>query len=124
MDKEYAQDLRQRIRDIAREEQAYKEDAYFFVFEALEHTMKKLSREGHVSGRELLEGIRDLALEKFGPMARTVLSHWGVCATRDFGRIVFILVERDLLGKKPEDSIEDFADVYDFESVFDQPYRY
>ena len=117
-------DIRKQIRDIAREEGTYKEDAYYFVFEALEYTMKKHKREGHVSGRELLDGIRALALEKFGPMTRTVLLHWGIKSTHDFGRIVFILVDRELLGKQPEDSIRDFENVYDFETAFEKPFRY
>ena len=34
-----------------------------------------------------------VALERFGPLARTVLEHWGIHATEDLGDIVFALVE-------------------------------
>jgi len=65
------------------------------------------------AGGELLDGMCDLALERFGYMAPTVLEHWGLRATEDFGNIVFNLVETGLLGKSPQDSLEDFRDVFD-----------
>ncbi|MFZ5801731.1 MAG: Minf_1886 family protein [Candidatus Omnitrophota bacterium] len=101
----------------------YKFEAYSFLMSALNFTVKKLPKPRHVSGRELLEGIRDYAHEQFGPMARTVLNHWGITKTEDFGRIVFALVEAGFLRKQPEDKLEDFVDIYDFEEVFDRGYR-
>jgi uncharacterized repeat protein (TIGR04138 family) len=76
----------------------YHRDAYLFIREALDHTQKNLSRQAkgefrHVSGQELLAGIRDFALAEFGPMAMTVLAEWGVRNCRDFGEIVFNMVE-------------------------------
>jgi uncharacterized repeat protein (TIGR04138 family) len=81
----------------------------------------KESRRGqpHVSGQELLEGVRLLAIEQFGCLAETVLATWGVHGTEDFGEIVFNLVEFDLMGKQESDTKEDFRSVYDFQEVFD-----
>ena len=115
--------LRDKIRNIIEARPEYKDDAYFFVLEALDFTMKKHKREGHVSGEELLGGIKELALSKFGPMTRSVLEFWGIRKTHDFGQFVFALVDSGLLGRQPEDSLSDFANVYDFEEVFDQPFR-
>ncbi|NIP59647.1 MAG: hypothetical protein GWM92_15080 [Gemmatimonadetes bacterium] len=96
--------------------------AYFFVLAALHGVMEGLDRPRHISGRELAEGVRSLALERFGPMARTVLEHWGIHTTDDLGEIVFALVECGVLTKQDEDRKEDFQDVFDFEEAFDENY--
>ena len=101
----------------------YKEDAYAFVMEALSFTQKKYKRFKHVSGEEMLEGIKDLLLDKFGPMTLTVLKYWGIRSTEDFGNIVFNLVENKVLSKTDEDKIESFKNAYDFVEVFDHDYR-
>ena len=107
------------LRDLVARDPRYRPDAYRFVFEALDYTLKHLGRKaGHVSGRELLEGLRDCALEQFGGLAGLVFEQWGVRATQDFGEIVFNLVEAGLMGKTETDSREDFRDVYDFRDVF------
>jgi len=74
----------------------------------------------HISGRELAGGVRDLAIERFGPMARTVLEHWGIRRTEDVGEIVFALVECGILIKRDEDSMDDFVNVFDFDQAFEQ----
>lgn len=102
----------------------YKPEAYQFVISALNFTVKKFKKPRHITGRELLEGIRQYALEQFGPMARAVLEHWGVTTTEDFGEIVFDLVEVGLLGKTEEDNKEDFKNGYDFKVAFDEGYKY
>lgn len=112
------------IEGIVKNDPRYKVEAYAFLFAALSHTQTKLNKPRHVTGRELLEGIKELALEKYGKIARTVLEHWGVRKTDDFGEIVFNLVEAGLLGKTDEDKKEDFKDVYDFEEVFDKGYQF
>jgi len=96
--------------------------AYFFVLAALHSVLEELDRPRHISGRELAEGVRRLALERFGPMARTVLGHWGVHGTGDLGEIVFALVECGVLAKRDEDRKEDFHDLFDFEEAFDEDY--
>ena len=77
----------------------------------------------HVSGQQLCLALRDLAIEKYGLLAGTVLRHWGVHSTSDFGRIVFALVDSGLLSKQPTDSIRDFDNVFDFREAFDRGYR-
>ena len=96
----------------------FKPEAYVFVHDALGHTWSRLDHRRHVTGRELLDGIKDLALKRYGPMAKAVLNSWGVRTTDDFGAIVFNLVDAELLSKTEEDHIEDFHDVYDFDEVF------
>ncbi len=103
---------------IARKDGRYSPDAYLFVFEGLEFTIRRLGRQGHVTGRELSEGIRDHAIEQFGGLARMVLDRWGVRKTEDFGEIVFRLVVEGMMGKTDTDSIDDFRDVYDFAAAF------
>jgi len=107
---------------IIAQDPRYKPEAYLFVHDALGHTWARLDQRRHVTGRELLDGIKYLALERYGPMARAVLNSWGVRTTDDFGAIVFNLVDAGLLSKTEEDDIEDFRDVYDFDDVFVRSY--
>lgn len=103
-------------------EPRYHEHAYLFVLSALEYCQSKLTERRHLSGRELLEGCRALAIERYGLLARTVLEYWGVSTTSDFGDVVFALVDLGLLQSQPTDTREEFADVYDFEDAFDRAY--
>jgi uncharacterized repeat protein (TIGR04138 family) len=98
--------------------------AYLFVLAALHSVIRGLDQPRHISGRELAEGVRTLALERFGLMARIVLEHWGIHASGDVGGVVFALVEQGILIKQPEDRLEDFVDVFDFEEAFEQGYRW
>jgi uncharacterized repeat protein (TIGR04138 family) len=103
----------------------YDRDAYEFVRDALDHTRKMLQKEGrgqHVTGQELLNGIRDLALTKFGPMAITVFEEWGIRTCPDFGEIVFNMIEAELLAKEKKDSRGDFGGGYDFYDAFRKPF--
>ncbi len=116
------------LHQITREDPRYDAHAYLFIREALDFTIKELAKptEGparHVSGKELLEGIRRYALAEYGPIAHRVLSHWGLGCTEDFGNMVFNLVDKGILGKTAEDSQEDFAGGYDFEQAFLAPFR-
>ncbi len=112
------------IEQIVEQDPRYKPEAYAFLFAALSYTQAKLAKPRHVTGRELLEGIRELALERYGKMAKTVFEHWGVRKTDDFGEIVFNLVDAGLLGKTEEDKKEDFKDVYNFEDAFEKGYSF
>lgn len=96
--------------------------AYFFVLAALHSVIQEMTQPRHISGGELAVGVRELALRRFGPMARTVLEHWGIHATEDVGCVVFALVEQGILVKQEEDRPEDFADVFDFEEAFELNY--
>ena len=96
----------------------YQETVYLFVLSALHHVIEQLPEPRHITGPELAAGVRDLALARFGPMARTVLEHWGVHATQDVGQIVFALVEAGILIKQDEDELQDFVGVFDFDEAF------
>jgi len=105
----------------------YSRDAYVFVREALDFTQKLFLKENpqrhpHVTGQELLDGIRQFALQQFGPMAATLLEEWGVRHCRDFGEIVFNMVEFGLLAKTESDTREDFRNGYDFTDAFRKPF--
>lgn len=100
----------------------YHETAYVFTLSALHHVLERLPEPRHISGVELATGARDLALERFGPMARTVLEHWGIERTADLGEIVFALVEAGVLLKQDDDSPGDFESLYDFEEAFEADY--
>ncbi len=100
----------------------YHETAYVFILSALHFVLERLEEPRHISGRELVEGVRDLAIQRFGPMARTVLEHWGIRATSDVGELVFALVEAGILIKQEEDELSDFADVFSFDEAFGKEY--
>ena len=110
------------LQEAVAKDPRYKPEAYIFVHDALGHTWARLDERRHVTGRELLEGIKDLALKRYGRMAKAVLNSWGVKTTDDFGAIVFSLVDAGLLSKTPEDRVEDFHGVYDFDEVFVRSY--
>lgn len=101
----------------------FRSGAYEFVMEGLAHAQKKFKRDRHVTGGELLEAIRELSVNKFGPLAETVLDHWGVHTTEDFGHIVFNMVEHKLLAKQDEDTFEAFKNGFDFREAFTKGYR-
>ena len=103
-------------------EPRFHEHAYHFVLGALEYCQARLQERRHITGRELSEGCRALALDRYGVMARLVLEHWGVTRTADIGDIVFTLVDTGLLLSQPNDTKDDFADVFDFEDAFEREY--
>lgn len=103
-----------------RDDPRYKRAAYDFVQDAM-HRMEEIVGTGvHVTPAELLQSVREYALEQFGPLARMVLTSWRVEETRDFGVIVFDLIEVGRFGKSDGDTPEDFANVYEFEDAFPQ----
>ncbi|MHC4390276.1 MAG: Minf_1886 family protein [Planctomycetota bacterium] len=106
-----------KIRELVKRDGRYQVEAYVFVFEALQHTLNTLGEERHVSGQELCHGIREKALDSFGPLARCVFRQWGVLRTDDFGVIVFNLIEIGLMGKNDNDRLEDFHDVFDLDEA-------
>ena len=102
----------------------YHERGYLFVLAALEFAQTRLPARRHLSGAELAWACRDFAQEQFGLLAPTVLAHWGISSTEDFGRIVFLLIDVALLARQPADRIEDFDRVYEFDEVFRAGYRW
>jgi uncharacterized repeat protein (TIGR04138 family) len=116
------------IEAIAAKDSRYNIEAYIFLRDSLEGTIKrrkKTRRETgpHVGAEELLDGFRLHALAEFGPMALMVLDYWGIHATADVGNLVFNLVEAGVFGKTEEDTLERFADVFDFHEAFVEPFR-
>lgn len=107
----------------------YPADAYVFVQQGLNYTVDKVHQQTapeashHVGGRELCEGLRELALKQWGLLARTVLTRWNITTTMDFGRIVFAMVDHDLLQKTDQDTLEDFKQIYDFRAAFESNYH-
>ena len=100
----------------------FTEHAYLFVLSALEFCQTRQLERRHITGRELTIACRDLALDRFGVMARLVLEHWGVRSTADIGDIVFTLVDLGLLISQPNDTRDDFLEVYDFDQAFERDY--
>lgn len=111
------------ILQIVRKDGRFGAQAYYFIFDALDYTIQRMRKVRHVTGRELLEGIRQYATENFGFLARTVLAEWGITQTRDFGEIVFNLVEAGLLSRTDKDTIKDFEQVFDFGVAFEDEFR-
>jgi uncharacterized repeat protein (TIGR04138 family) len=115
------------LEKILAKDPRYPREAYHFVREALDHTQKIAGKAAkgqlhHVTGQELLEGIRQCGLQQFGPMALTVFHEWGVRRGEDFGEIVFNMVEHSLLGKTDQDSRDDFKGGYQFDEAFRKPF--
>lgn len=116
------------LEQILVKDKRYARDSYLFLREALDHTQKvvgKLTKGGHirhVTGQELLSGIKDYALEQFGPMAITVFEEWGIRSCADIGEMVFIMVEHSLLAKTDRDTRADFESGYDFHDAFRAPF--
>ena len=113
---------------ILAEETRFHRNAYTFIREGLDYTVQRLQkpRKGskrHVSGRELLDGLRIYSLEQLGPMAKTVFNRWGIHTTHDIGEMVFILVRHGILGKTDEDRMEDFDGGFDFDEAFRRPFQ-
>jgi uncharacterized repeat protein (TIGR04138 family) len=95
---------------------------YGFVMMALQSVIQSLEEPRHISGRELTEGVRELAIGRYGLLAKAVLEHWGIHGTEDVGRVVFAMVEQGLLVKEDDDRPEDFQDLFDFEEAFETNY--
>ena len=113
------QNLLARLREM---NPRYSDAAYLFLLSALQFAIDRLDEPRHITGRELAESCRDLAIQQYGPMARTVLEHWGIHSTADMGAIVYALIECHVLIKQDTDSQDDFEDVFDFEETFDRDY--
>ncbi len=118
----------QEIALLLKEDSRYQAEAYHFVCEALDFTVKTLNKpargpDRHVTGSELLQGIRKYALQEYGPMAKTILQTWGIHNCQDFGAIVFNLVNRQIFGKTDQDSPDDFKAGFDFDAAFRAPFE-
>jgi uncharacterized repeat protein (TIGR04138 family) len=110
------------MEQIKLREPRFDERAYLFVLAALEHCQTSLIERRHITGPELARSCREVALQRFGVMARLVLEHWGVRETIDIGDIVFTLVDMGLLISQPQDTRDDFFGIYEFETAFEHEY--
>lgn len=121
-----SRDIETRMLELAQQYGRYKANAYHFTFEAVRYTAARsyaaTKEVRHVTGGEVLDGIRELALRQFGFMAKTVFSEWGIAKTEDFGEIVFQLIREGILSKTDQDSPMDFARGYDFDEAFVRNY--
>jgi len=114
--------LSETLGQLQRRNPRFAVEAYVFVLGGLHRRLAELDRPRHISGAELAGAVRDLAIDRFGLLARVVLEHWGVHSTEDIGEIVFLLVDHGVLAKQETDRREDFADVFSFEEVFELEY--
>jgi len=116
---------RKSLDEITADDGRYNLQAIRFVYEGLGQTIKKTSEEpDHVAGQSLCEGLKTLAFEKWGLLAKLVLNTWAIKTTRDFGEIVYLLVENKWMSTQPTDSIDDFNDVYDFQVAFKDQFQF
>ncbi|MGC6466482.1 MAG: Minf_1886 family protein [Akkermansiaceae bacterium] len=119
--------LESAVAAITKSDDRFEPGAFFLVREALDFTVERLANESsgekrHVTGPELLTGFRDYALQEYGPMAATLLEDWGIKTCRNIGEIVFLFIDHGVFGKQDSDSLDDFAEIYDFEDVFVKPF--
>ena len=117
--------MKKRLEKIAAEDGRYEPQAAGFVYEALGYTVKNVANKlDHVEGQILCKGLQQLAVEKWGRLAMLVLNNWNIKTTRDFGEIVYMLIENQWMSAQPTDTIEDFDDVYDFKTVFKEQFEF
>ena len=122
-------DLRHDIRRLSREDGRFRAEAFVFLFESLEPAVKLAGRDDaqgsdrHITGQELVAGLRQEATRLFGPLAAQVWRSWGVRSTLDWGHIVFLLVDSGILSRQESDSIEDFRTDLDYEQEFGEGYE-
>jgi len=111
--------MKKNLEEIAREDGRYGPAAFKFVYDGLGYTIRNVASEPrHVSGQMLCEGLRQIAIEKYGRLALLVLNSWGIKVTRDFGEIVYTLIDHEWMSAQSTDNIDDFNAVYDFKTVF------
>jgi len=126
------------LKEIMDQAGGYSPACFGFIRDGLAHTVEMvhgnpadqtmlelgLSEDSrHVCGRELCIGLKDFAIDRYGMLAKSVLNRWGIHYTRDFGNIIFAMVDAGLMRTTDEDCIEDFDAVYEFDDVFADPAR-
>ena len=117
--------MKKNLEKIALEDGRFSVPAVKFVYEGLGYTAKKVATEPkHVSGETLCQGLKKLAIEKWGRLAMLVLDAWGIRTTRDFGEIVWLMIRHEWMSAQPSDSIEDFDNVFDFKTVFKDQFKF
>jgi uncharacterized repeat protein (TIGR04138 family) len=122
-----AMQFEQSVVSILKRDRRFDPHAYFFLKDALDFTLKRISESNggqarHVTGPELLVGYRDYALEQFGPMAATLMDEWSIRKCQDVGDMVFNLIEEQVFGKQESDKKEDFSEAFDFQASLITPF--
>ncbi len=120
--------MKKSLEAIAGEDGRYNAMALKFVYEGLGVTIEKIRSDQvekrHISGGELSNGLADLAMERWGRLARLVLNRWGVHTTRDLGEIVYLMIANNWMTAQQDDKLDDFDDIYDFERVFEKDFKF
>ena len=125
METGYTLAMKKNLEQIAKEDGRFCPAAIRFVYEGLGYTAKTLAKEPrHVNGQTLCEGLKKYAIEKWGRLAMLVLNNWGIERTRDFGEIVWLMIRHKWMSAQPTDSIDDFDDAYDFQTVFKDHFEF
>ena len=121
--------LKQALLEICDKDPRFDLQAYFFIKEAFDYTFRELKKAGeirsdetHITGQILLNGIRKYALKQYGPMVMTLMKTWGIKTCKDFGHIVFNMVDHEVLGRSEQDSLDDFSAGYSFKEAFETPF--
>jgi len=117
--------MKESLEKIARNDGRFSPGAVRFVYDGLSYTVKKsVAEPSHVSGQALCEGLKQLAIEKWGRLAMLVLANWNIKTTRDLGEIVYLLIKHKWMSAQSADSIDDFNNVYDFKTVFKDQFNF
>jgi len=118
-------EMKKSLEEIATQDGRYRLPAYKFVYEGLGYTVRNVAdKPRHVSGQTLCEGLREMALDKYGRLALLVLNSWGLQTTRDFGEIVYALIQNEWMSAQPNDSIDDFNNVYNFKTTLKDKFKF
>ncbi len=123
--------MKKTIEEIAREDGRYDAGAIRFVYEGLGVTIQKIREEQgpesepkHITGEQLCLGLAQLAVGKWGRLAKMVFDQWRVRTTRDLGEIVYLMIGHKWMSAQEADSIEDFNDLFDFEQMFEKDFKF
>jgi len=120
--------MKKTLEEIAQEDSRYDVRGLKFVFEGLAATIDKFSKEEHegvprhITGQELAWGLAEVAQKRWGRLAAMVLEHWGIYTTRDFGEIVYLMIDYGWMTSQETDTIDDFNNVFDFSEFFEKQY--
>jgi uncharacterized repeat protein (TIGR04138 family) len=122
--------VKKSIEEIAMADGRYDPKGLLFVFEGLGITIRNIRAgeseevQRHISGQELSQGLASVAIERWGRMARVVLTKWGITTSRDMGEIVYLMIANSWMSAQESDTIEDFDDVFDFEEMFEKNFEF
>jgi uncharacterized repeat protein (TIGR04138 family) len=117
--------MKKSLEEVAREDGRYSPGALKFVYDGLGYTVRNVVGEArHITGQTLCEGLRKLALEKYGRLAMLVLNSWGVKHTRDIGEIVYLMINNQWMNAQPTDSIDDFNNIFDFKTALKDQFEF